>query len=264
MSDLIRRATVERGYDPRQFTLFAFGGAAPVHAGRYAAELGIREVVVPLTASVHGAAGLVSSDVIYNFGRSERLSVPADLNRVREIFSGLVQRARASLRSAGFQENTMQIIRSLDMRYRQQVHELNIPFPAGTQELTEVDLEAIYQRFDKVYELSYGPGAGYREAGKEIMAFRVVAMGDLGKPRLRQYPLQKNQAAGAVKGERKAYFEEARDLIPTKIYDYDRLAPGSEIAGPAIIETPITTIVINPNTSALMDEYRNVRVRLGA
>ena len=264
MSDLIRRATVERGYDPRQFTLFAFGGAAPVHAGRYAAELGIREVVVPLTASVHSAAGLVSSDVIYNFGRSERLSVPADLKRVREIFSGLVQRALASLSAAGFHDNTIQIIRSLDMRYRQQVHELNIPFSVGTIELTEIDLEAIYQRFDEVYESSYGPGAGYREAGKEVMAFRVVAMGELGKPRLRRYPMQKNKAAGAVKAERKAYFEEAREFIPAKIYDYDRLAPGSEIAGPAIIETPITTIVINPNDCALMDEYRNMRVRLGA
>ena len=263
MSDLIRRATVERGYDPRQFTLFAFGGAAPVHASRYAAELGIKEIVVPLTASVHGAAGLVSSDVIYNFGRSERLSVPANLQRVREIFSELVERARAALQAIGFDENSMQIIRSLDMRYRQQVHELTIPFAAGTVELSDLDLEAIYRRFDEIYELSYGPGAGYREAGQEIMAFRVSAVGALGKPKLRRYPLQKDHAAGAVKNERRVYFEEAKDFIPAKIYDYDRLVPGSEMAGPAIIETPITTIVINPNDRALMDEYRNVRVRLG-
>lgn len=263
MSDLIRRATVERGYDPRAFTLFAFGGAAPIHAGRYAAELGIQEVIVPLTASVHSAVGLVSSDVIYNFGRSERLAVPADSIRVREIFSGLVERARTSLKSAGFHDDAMQIIRSLDMRYRQQVHELSIPFPVGTSELSERDFAAIYQRFDEVYEQSYGPGAGYREAGKEIMAFRVVAMGKLAKPQLRKYPLQKNQAAGAIKSARRVYFEEARDFVPAKIYDYDRLAPGSEIAGPAIVETPITTIVINPNDRASMDEYRNIRIRIG-
>src|SRR4030095_176080 len=99
MSDLIRRATVERGYDPREFTLFAFGGAAPVHAGRCAAELGIQEVVVPLTASVHGAAGLVGSDVIYDYGRSERLSVPADLARVRWMFTAFVERAMARVRA---------------------------------------------------------------------------------------------------------------------------------------------------------------------
>jgi N-methylhydantoinase A len=263
MSDLIRRATVERGYDPREFILFAFGGAAPVHAGRYAAELGIKQVVVPLTASVHGAAGLVSSDVIYNFGRSERLSVPAELSRVREIFSTLVARARASLSAAGFKDGEMQITRSLDMRYRQQVHELSVPFPPGTGELAEEDLAAIYQRFDECYELTYGPGAGYREAGKEIMAFRVVAIGALNKPRLRKYPLQKNQAALAQKSGRPVYFEEFRDFAPTKIYDYQRLQPGSEVIGPAIIETPITTIVVNPQDRAVVDEYFNVRMYLG-
>ena len=199
MSDLIRRATVERGYDPREFTLFAFGGAAPVHAGRYAAELDIKEIVVPLTASVHGAVGLVSSDVIYQYGRSERLSVPAEIKRIRDGFTGLVERAVSSLRAAGFAESEMHIVRSLDMRYRQQVHELNVPFAPGIAGLSEAELEEIYDRFDELYELTYGPGAGYREAGKEIMAFRVVATGELKKPRLRKYALQQNHARGRAK-----------------------------------------------------------------
>lgn len=263
MSDLIRRATVERGYDPREFTLFAFGGAAPIHAGRYAAELGIKEVVVPLTASVHGAAGLVSSDVIYHFGRSERLSVPANVEHVQEIFVTLVERAASSLRAAGFADGQVSIIRSLDMRYRQQVHELNVPFLPGTAHMTGSDLETIYQRFDELYELTYGPGAGYREAGKEIMAFRVVAIGELSKPKLKKHPIRANQAAAAVKGVRPVYFAEQGDFTETKIYDYGRLAQGSEIRGPAIIETPITTIVINPKDRAWVDEYFNVRMFLG-
>jgi N-methylhydantoinase A len=263
MSDLIRRATVERGYDPRDFTLFAFGGAAPVHAGRYAAELGIKEVVVPLTASVHGATGLVSSDVIYNYGRSERLSVPADIKHVRESFASLVERAIASLRAAGFENRQMTIIRSLDMRYRQQVHELNIPFAPGTEMLSEQDLEAIYHRFDEVYELTYGPGAGYREAGKEIMAFRVVAIGELKKPQLKKHARKAGRAEAALKGERQVYFQEQRDYVPTRVYDYSRLASGNEIFGPSIIETPITTIVVNPNDRAMVDDYLNVRIYLG-
>jgi N-methylhydantoinase A len=262
MSDLIRRATVERGYDPREFTLFAFGGAAPIHAGRYAAELGIKEVVVPLTASVHSAIGLVSSDVIYEYGKSERLSVPADVKRVRENFAVLLRRAEESLHAAGFKGSEIQIIRSLDMRYRQQVHELNIPFAAGAAELSEQEMAEIYHRFDEFYEQTYGQGAGYREAGKEIMAFRVVARGILPKPRLRKYPMRKNEAGPALKMERSVYFEEAGDFVPTKIYDYDRLAPGSEISGPAVIETPITTIVVNPKDRAMVDEYLNVRMQL--
>src|SRR5207237_9864394 len=78
MSDLIRKATVEKGHDPRSFVLFAFGGAGPVHASRYAAKLGVRQVVIPLTASVHGATGLISSDLVYEYGKSDHVVLPVD------------------------------------------------------------------------------------------------------------------------------------------------------------------------------------------
>src|SRR5262249_52863508 len=107
MSDLIRKATVERGYDPRDFTLFAYGGAAAVHAARYAAELGVKQVVVPLTASVHGAMGLISSDVVYEYGKSDHLLVPGDVDRINANFSQLVGKAIADLRSAGFEERAV-------------------------------------------------------------------------------------------------------------------------------------------------------------
>jgi N-methylhydantoinase A len=201
--------------------------------------------------------------VIYNYGRSERLSVPADAEHVRDSFATLVERAKASLRNAGFEDRQIKIIRSVDMRYRQQVHELNVSFSPGTGPLSEQNLEDIYQRFDELYELTYGPGAGYREAGKEIMAFRVVAIGELSKPKLKKHPIKANQTAAALKPERKVYFQEEKDFIATKIYDYDRLASGSEIFGPAIIETPITTIVVNPQDRAIIDDYRNVRMYIG-
>ena len=139
--------------------------------------MGIKEVVVPLTASVHGAVGLASSDVIYEYGRSDHLFIPADIRRIRDNFSGLVERAVQSLRAAGFKADEMKIIRSLDMRYRHQVHELNVPLKAGTSAPTEQEMEEAYGHFDELYEQTYGPGAGYREAGKEIMAFRVLAIG---------------------------------------------------------------------------------------
>ncbi|HET8563482.1 MAG TPA: hydantoinase/oxoprolinase family protein, partial [Candidatus Binatia bacterium] len=262
MSDLIRRATVERGYDPREFTLFAFGGAAPVHAGRYAAELGIKEIIVPLTASVHGAAGLVSSDVIYQYGKSDHLFVPADIKRIRENFSRLVRRAVEDLSAAGFKDGEMTIVRSVDMRYRHQVHELNVPLTPGVAELSEEEMEELYGRFDELYEQTYGPGAGYREAGKEIMAFRVVASGALPRPTLKKYPMKRTRVDAALKGERKVYFEAERDFVPTNIYDYGRLAPGIELSGPAIIETPITTIVVNPKDRAMVDEFLNIRMHL--
>ncbi len=263
MSDLIRRSTVERGYDPRGFTLFAFGGAAAVHAGRYAAELGVKEIVVPLTASVHGATGLVSSDVVYEYGKSDHSFVPADIQRINETFSVLIKKAIANLRLAGFKDDDIELIRSLDMRYRQQVHELNVPLKPGIEEISPRAMEQAYDRFDQLYEQTYGPGAGYREAGKEIMVFRVAATGQLKRPTLKGYQVENKSADTALKAHRRVYFEEERDFVPTRIYDYDGLGPGAEILGPAVIETPITTIVVNPKDRALVDEYLNVRIYLG-
>lgn len=260
MSDLIRKATVEKGHDPRTFVLFAYGGAGPVHASRYAADLGIKQVVIPLTASVHGATGLISSDVVYEYGKSDPLVVPVDLARVNATFAELVERAYRDLSSAGFDRSDIEISRSVDVRYRYQVHELNVPFPAGTSEITEKDMDELYSRFDELYEKSYGKGSGYREAGKEVITFRTTGRGRMRRPRVKSQPIRKNSQHHAVKEERKVYFEEHGDFVPTSIFDFELLQPGAEISGPAIIETPVTTIVVNPIDRATVDEFHNVRI----
>jgi N-methylhydantoinase A len=263
MSDLIRKATVEKGHDPRAFTLFAYGGAGPVHASRYAADLGIKEVVIPLTASVHGATGLISSDVVYEHGKSDPIVVPAEVRRVNANFSELVDKAYRDLASTGFDKKDVEISRSVDMRYRYQVHELNVPLPIGDAEINEVDLEELYSRFDEFYERSYGKGSGYREAGKELITFRTTARGRMARPRIKTEPLQKHLQDGAVKEQRDVYFEEYRDFVATKIFDFEELKPGVEVAGPAVIETPVTTIVVNPKDRAGIDEFHNVRIAVG-
>jgi N-methylhydantoinase A len=263
MSDLIRKATVEKGHDPRHFVLFAYGGAGPVHASRYAADLGINQVVIPLTASVHGATGLISSDVVYEYGKSDPLIVPADLKRVNANFTELVEKAYRDLSSAGFEKSDIEISRSVDMRYRYQVHELNVPFPTGHSEITEKDMNDLYSRFDELYEKSYGKGSGYREAGKEVITFRMTARGQLRRPRVRSQPTEKGNQDQAVKEQRDVYFEEYRDFVKTRIFDFDRLKPGIEISGPAVIETPVTTIVANPRDRAIVDEFHNVRLLVG-
>jgi len=262
MSDLIRKATVERGYDPRDFILFAYGGAAPVHAARYAAELGVRQVIVPLTASVHGAMGLIGSDVVYEYGKSDHLVVPGDLDRINANFSLLVDKAIADLRFAGFEEQAIKVTRSLDIRYRYQVHELNVPLTSGMSRISADDMDQIYSRFDELYEQTYGAGSGYRDAGKEIMVFRVIAVGGIEKPNIRSYPIKNEPADKSLKGKREIYFDEYARFVSTNIYDFSRMTPGTEISGPAIIETPITTIVINPDDSATIDEFLNVRISI--
>ncbi len=263
MSDLIRRATVEKGHDPRNFVLFAFGGAAPVHASRYAAELGVRQVVIPLTASVHGATGLISSDVVYEYGKSDHVVIPVDPARVNDNFAELLQRALKDLSRAGFSPGDIQVMRSVDMRYRYQVHELNVPFAAGSAAIIDADMATLSTLFDDMYEKAFGHGSGYREAGKEILTFRLTAVGLLKKPDIKSEPTSKTDGAAALKGQREVYFQENRKFVPTRVYDFNQLKPGTEFAGPAIIETPVTTVVVNPNDRATMDGYRNIRIHIG-
>lgn len=263
MADLLRRATVERGYDPRAFVLFAFGGAGPVHASRYAAELGIRQVVIPVTASVQGAFGLVCSDVVYEYGKSEHVLLPADVRRVNATFAPLVERAVADLRAMGFARQDVVLHRSLDMRYRYQTHELNVPVPAGVAAVADADMAALDTRFDELYEQSYGRGSGYRDAGKEIVAFRLRAIGALRRPRIQGGPPRTSRPDDALKAKRMVFFEEYGDFVPTDTYDFERMQPGLEIRGPAVVETPVTTIVVNPRDSLHMDGLRNIRLLVG-
>lgn len=264
MADLVRRATVERGHDPRNFVLYAYGGAGPVHAGRYAGELGIKEIVIPPTAAVQGGMGLISSDVAYEFGMSDQVKFPADVERINRNFGSLVERARRELRAAGFPDGEIVIQRSLDMRYRFQTHELNVPLPLGTWEITDAYTEELDALFDTLYEQAYGQGSGYREAGKDIITFRVRAMGKLRKPELKKLPMNGANPEAALKGRRPVFFEEHNDFTTTPIYQFELVSPGMSIAGPAVIESPITTIVVNPRDRATMDEYRNVRILIGS
>jgi N-methylhydantoinase A len=213
---------------------------------------------------VHGATGLISSDVVYEYGKSDHVVVPVAPARVNENFAGLLQRALGDLRAAGFAESDVQVMRSVDMRYRYQVHELNVPFPAGSAAITESDMAELYALFDNLYEQAFGQGSGYREAGKEILTFRLTATGLLKKPDIKAEVARGSDGARAVKGRRDVYFEEDRKFVATPVYDFTKMHPGAAFPGPAIIETPVTTVVVNPNDRAAMDEYRNIRIYLGA
>lgn len=264
MADLIRNATIQRGHDPRADTLFAFGGAAPAHASRFAAELGIKQVMIPATAAVHSAVGLVASDVVYEDGVTERMQIPVAPARMNEVFAPLVAQIKANLAKSGFGQDDISIRRSVDMRYRYQVHELNVPFPPGDSELTEVDLDALYADFDTLYQEAYGKGSAYRAAGKEIVTVRATGSGGLPKPAIQAEALGGADASAARKGERPVLFVEFGRHVPTAIYDVRKMRPGMEIAEPAIIETPITTIVINPGDRAAMDAFGNIRITVDA
>src|SRR5581483_2787221 len=129
-----------------------------------------------------------------------------------------------------------------------------------TQDYLEGELDA---EFDALYELTYGKGSGLKIAGKDIITFRLRAVGTLSKPKMRRHTIGPENPSAALKGWRPVYFEDLGGFASTPIYQFEQLAPGMEIHGPAVIESPITTIVVNPKDLAAMDEYQNVRLFIG-
>ena len=262
MADLLRKATIERGYDPRTSVVYSTGGAAGVHAARFAADLGVKEIVVPPTASVQGAAGLVTSDAVYEYGVFERHVLPLQVAALQASIDDLAGRGRKDLAGVGFGPEVSSLQFSADMRYRFQAHELNIDLNFEGETVTAADVERLADEFDRRYEMEYGAGATFREAGMELVALRLAATGKLPRPELRPIPAAEGGVDDAKKGERDAFFEEYGEFRPTPVYDYGLLGAGSSLDGPAIIETPVTTIVVNPGQRAGVDKYGNVRVEL--
>lgn len=265
MADLLRSVTLSKGYDPREFVLFAYGGAGPTHCHQYGAELGVREIVIPSTATVHSAYGVVSADLHCAAERSELMRTPPgfqrasrhlDAERFQLNFSFLEDQCRNDLRSAGADPGSMVYFRYVDVRYRRQVNELTIPVPDG--EVTAEGVDRIVGGFEATYERLYGKGSAYREAGIEVVTFRVEGLGRLPKPQLKSCREEARDPGRAYAGERKVYFPEARGFRRTPIYRGEQLPAGSEFGGPAILEYPGTTAVVGPGQRVRVDSYHNL------
>jgi N-methylhydantoinase A len=255
--DLLHKTTIQRGLDPRRFALFSFGGTAGMHVAEYGAELGVSHIVIPHSASVHGAFGLVVSDIVHEDQTTQPLRPPVDLDVLNSIFASLEHRVRTQLHSGGFADDAIRVTRSIDMRYRRQVHLLTTPV-AGEGALTPDTLEQTIALFETLYREKYGEESAYREAGIELVSFRLRGAGTLKKPQFRVHDRGPSDPAAAHMGQREAWVHQARALQPVDTYQFDALAPGHSVPGPAIIWTPITTVVLSPDQVAAVDEYKNL------
>jgi N-methylhydantoinase A len=260
-ADLIRKVTIERGFDPREFTMFAYGGAGAVHADDIGSELNVKKIVVPATASVHCSLGLITSDVVHEYALSDPMNYPPDLDRFARNVRQLERKALHELSQDGFsrKDDNIGLAYSIDVRYRRQVHEVTTPFDFDGSATIEL-LESIVDRFENLYEQQYGKGSGYRPAGIEFVTFRLSATGKMRKPIIAKEAEDSNyKSSSALKGTRKVYFG-AGEVHETKIYEFEKLKPGASILGPSIIETPVTSIAIRAHHEGLIDEYRNVHI----
>jgi N-methylhydantoinase A len=264
MADLIRKATVQKGYDPRDCVVYAYGGAGPVHAGVYARELGAQGVVVPLggLCSLWSALGAASADLLHIYEAVDILPSPFDPARVIQHFAALEARGREQLAADGIDPAQARLARSADIRYKGQINEVEVPVPAGP--LNEAALTQLVADFHRRYETVYGRGAGFHEARVEIVTYRVRASAVSAKPRIvAAREADRAPSSEASAGTRPVYWSELGDFEATPVFWGERLVPGNVVAGPAIIQVPDTTIVVHPFESARLDPYGNVLIDLG-
>jgi N-methylhydantoinase A len=261
MSDLIRKVTVESGYDPRDFALMAYGGASPAHAVLYAEPLGVQEVIVPWASSVFSALGCALSDIKYAYARSEPMLLDDStefVERFEDVFRGLEATALDDLRVASYREADVLLTRSLDMRYEGQMSELSVPWIRT--HVADAGPATVRQCFDERYRAKYGAGADRAESPVEIITFRVEALKVTDKPVLHAEPEHGPDSTDAQRGRRRIDLRHT-GALDAQVYDGERLVAGNVAFGPALVERRDTTILVPPGYVARMDQFRNIRLR---
>ncbi|MDV6284985.1 hydantoinase/oxoprolinase family protein [Rhodococcus jostii] len=260
--DLLRKTVVEAGHDPRDFVLYAFGGAGPAHCAAYAREVGVREVIVPLgqVASAFSAYGLASSNIVLAAELSDPAAMPLDPARAERNFAQLEARVLEQLNRQGLTFTGVEIEREIDMRYTMQLAEVATAVPAGS--LDAAGIHAASELFEQRYAELYGKDSGFREAGIQAITYRVRATGILPfSPTLPELKSADSaDAAPALVGTRKVCLDGTIGYVDTDVYDYSKLLAGHVLQGPAIVEVPTTTVVVPHDTSGTVDRLGNLTI----
>ncbi|MFA7279454.1 MAG: hydantoinase/oxoprolinase family protein [Sterolibacterium sp.] len=259
ITDLIREITVERGLDPRDFVLHAFGGSCGMVCGMFGAELNVKKIVVPYTASVNCAFGLVSADIVHEYSSTTTLPVPSAATAINSIFEPMVAKALKDLENEGFTGEHVQLDWAVDFRYSRQVHQVTTQVRSRTP-LDEKGAQDLTNDFEALYERKFGKGSAYREAGIEMTQFRLTARGLMERPQIAPLPAGGTDPRNAHMGRRPIFVESLGRMEEADIYDFERLAPSNVVVGPAVIHTPITTIVLQAGHRGTVDMFRNVTI----
>jgi N-methylhydantoinase A len=255
MMRAIRAVSSERGRDPREYALFAFGGNGPLFAARIAQPLEIRRIVVPPAPGLFSAFGLLYSDVEHHYVRTWWHGTrELDRDALNEVWGRMEAQALAQLAADGFTGPAARIRRSADLRYQGQSYELTIPVRAGTLDAQAVaELE---EAFGREHELTYGHRAGPDEP-VEIVSLRVVAHGVPDRPRVPdKIQRDRGHAPAAASQRRRVYFGPDTGWLDTPILSRADLAVARR--GPCIVEEYDATCVVPPIASAVLDEYGNI------
>ena len=250
MTSAIREISIQRGHDPRDFTLIAFGGAGPMHALALAEEIGIRRVLVPRHPGNFSALGLLASDIKHDDVRTRVGPLRERLPLLAELFAGMEDAAARQLELEGFGAGQQQRRRSLDLRYRGQAFELNVAVDDA------LALDAIEAAFHTQHRGAYGhasPGAII-----ELVNARLAAHGVVSKPAPERYRSTSTSMDDALVERRAVWFDGAPHDCP--VWERERLPEGAELRGPCIVEEFGATSVVPPRWHGILDEHGNLRL----
>jgi N-methylhydantoinase A len=260
MVNAIKLISVNRGHDPRDFTLIAFGGGGGMHGCALAAELGIKKVVIPVQSGVFSAWGMLLSDLRRDYlqTRIVELGSPEAAAQVDAAFGELEETARREYAEEEIDPRRVQFLRYARCRYQNQEHSTEIDLPQG--EITPERMAEILEHFHANYEREYT----YRLAAPvELVCYHLIAIAEVDKLKPEKRPLGPADAVPAVKGQREVDYVES-GVHRATLYDGEKLRPGMRFAGPSIIEESGTTVVIPPGLPCVVDEYGNYQITLAA
>jgi len=251
----IRLVSVEKGYDPRDFTLVCFGGAGPVHAVKLAQELNIGRVLVPEGPGVNCALGLLMADFRHDYSQTFlQLMSRVEPAHLESAFKGLEDKARDQMLAEGLPEDTIVFHRSADLRYKGQGYELEVPFPGSVTGAG--DIVKTGESFSLLHEEKYG--YTMPSDSVEIVNVRLVALGLLEKPDIKTEEPGGPDSRSALKERRRVFMDGKSMEIP--IYERSLLSCGMEIDSPAVIEQLDSTTVVFPGYRTVVDRYRNLMI----
>jgi N-methylhydantoinase A len=261
MESLVRRVALQGGNDPRDFVLWAFGGAAGMHAGLYGRGLGIEKIVIPMNdlASVWSAYGMAMAGETRTFETPLFDSFPFNLAAVEAAFQRISTQAHEYVDKVIGTESTRKasFARSADLKYSLQEFEVEAAFPDGR--FDEVAAEQLVSNFERNYEQRYGEGSGYRDAGVALTALRLRVEISWDRPPIFR-PMAQQGSARIVPpaSERPVFWREGGGMVTTPAFDGSGLLPGDAMSGPAIVEYADTTVAVRPGQRLDIDDFGNL------
>lgn len=258
MTSAIREISIQRGHDPRDFTLIAFGGAGPMHALALAEEIGIPRVLVPRHPGNFSALGLLASDIKHDDVRTRVGPLRAQGTLLAELFAEMTDAARRQLEFEGFARPRQRLLRSLDLRYRGQAFELGVGLDEAGPDAPGAGapaLEAIEAAFHRQHLATYGHAS--HDATIELVNARLTALGVVAKPAPERYRSAARSLDAALVERRPVWFGGAPHDCP--VWERDRLPERAELPGPAIVEEFGATTVVLPGWRGVVDEHGNLR-----